>query len=81
MIAFVHSEPYSPQKQRRVVVCVRISEVHFNWTIASRCEAYYMSCQGSTLCPQLLAQITPKRSGFIWSLMTIISPNLPQYTL
>lgn len=47
----------------------------------SRPEAYYTSCQGSTFCLQLLPQITPDRVSFIWPLITIISPNLPQSTL
>lgn len=74
---FVHSEPYSPQKQRSVSK----GEVTPVWMTASSSGAHYMSCQGGTLCPQLLPQITPEKLSFIWPLITIISPNLPQSTL
>lgn len=60
MIAPVHSEQYSPKKQRAVVVCVSAGEVFPDLVVGSLFEAYYMSCQGSTVCPKQFSKPKPK---------------------
>ncbi len=80
MIAPVHSEQYSPKKQRTVVVCVSAGEMPPDQMMHSSFEAYYMSCQGSTICPKQFSKSQPKKITLMWQLTGIVSFDLLRCT-
>lgn len=80
VIARVHSEQYSPKKQRTVVVYVSAVEMSPDLMMGSPFEAYYMSCQGSTLSPKQFSISQPKIITFMWQLTAIISSDLLRFT-
>lgn len=64
------------RKQSTEVVCVSAGEMPPDQMMGSPFEAYYMSCQGSTICLTQFSKSQPKIITWMWQVTAIISFEL-----
>lgn len=68
------------QRNKELLWFVSAGEMPPNQMMGCPFEAYYMTCQGSTICPKQFSTSQPKIITLMWQLTTIISSDLLRCT-